>query len=226
MDNSVEQFRNALADAGVILAAGSQIIPDGKLHRCSAAADKSGQRTAWYRLHLDAPVAGAGGDWRTGVSTRWCSKRESSLSAKERAELAARILRERAEAEAETKARHADAAARALRIWTDSVPANPNHPYLTRKNITPGIARMSRGALVLPVQGFGIRNANNLKECRHNCQHGNILYNTDTRFNNFTTTHPFICCNNCRWREYTGWRNVKTPTDRGNIWSSSGNKSC
>ena len=154
MDNSVEQFRNALADAGVILAAGSQIIPDGKLHRCSAAADKSGQRTAWYRLHLDAPVAGAGGDWRTGVSTRWCSKRESSLSAKERAELAARILRERAEAEAETKARHADAAARALRIWTDSVPANPNHPYLLKKQIQPGISRQHLGALVLPVADF------------------------------------------------------------------------
>ena len=154
MNNPIESFRAALADAGVILAAGSQIIADGKLHRARAAADKSGQRTAWYRLHLDAPVAGAGGDWRQGISTRWSAKRQTAMSATERAELARRIERERAEAEAETERRHADAAARALRIWTDSAPANPNHPYLTCKGIAPGIARQSRGALVLPVQDF------------------------------------------------------------------------
>jgi putative DNA primase/helicase len=105
-------------------------------------------------MHLDSPIAGAGGDWRTGISTRWCSKRESSLSAKERAELAARILRERAEAQAETEARHKDAAARALHIWKPLPPASPRHPYLERKGIAPGIARQSGASLVLPVVDF------------------------------------------------------------------------
>lgn len=154
MNDPIAAFRDALASAGVHLAAGVQIVPDGKLHRVRAHDDKPGQRTAWYRLHLDSPIAGAGGDWRTGVSTRWCSERESALSAKERAELAARILRERAEAQAETERRHRDAAARALRVWNDSAPANPNHAYLVKKQIAPGIARQSGGALVLPVLGF------------------------------------------------------------------------
>lgn len=154
MDNPIESFRNALADAGVILAAGVQIVPDGKLHRARAHDDKAGQVTAWYRLHLDAPVAGAGGDWRQGISTRWSAKRQTAMSAAERAELARRIEQERAEHQAEQEARHADAAARALRIWKDSAPASPAHPYLVRKGIAPGIARESRGALVLPVQDF------------------------------------------------------------------------
>ncbi|HUW80493.1 MAG TPA: toprim domain-containing protein [Acidocella sp.] len=154
MNDPIAAFRDALASAGVLLAAGVQIVPDGKLHRVRAADDKAGQVTAWYRLHLDSPVAGAGGDWRTGISTRWCSKRESSLSTKERAELAARILRERAEAQAETKARHKDAAARALCIWKPLPPASPRHPYLERKGIAPGIARQSGASLVLPVADF------------------------------------------------------------------------
>ncbi len=154
MNNPVEQFRAALADAGVILAAGSQIIPDGKLHRARAAADKSGQRTAWYRLHLDAPVAGAGGDWRQGISTRWTAKRQTAMSATERAILRERIERERKEAQAEQEARHKEAAHRAACIWANAAPASTGHPYLTRKGITPGIARMSRGALVLPVVDF------------------------------------------------------------------------
>ena len=49
---------------------------------------------------------------------------------------------------------HRDAAARALRIWTDSAPASPDHPYLTRKQIAPGIARQSGASLVLPVVDF------------------------------------------------------------------------
>ena len=154
MNNPIESFRNALADAGVILHPSATIRADGALHRARSADDKPGRLSCWYRLHLDSPVAGAGGSWKSGASVRWCSKRESALTTKERQELAARILRERAEAQAEQERRHRDAAARALRVWNDSAPASPNHAYLTRKGIPAGIARESRGALVLPVVDF------------------------------------------------------------------------
>lgn len=153
-NNPVTAFREALASAGVMLAASVQIVPDGKLHRARALDDKQGQRTAWYRLHLDAPIAGAGGDWRKGISARWCSKRLQSLTAKERAELAARILRERAEAQAEQEARYRNASERAARIWAQAAPADAMHPYLQRKQIGPGISRQSGSALVLPVVDF------------------------------------------------------------------------
>ena len=76
------------------------------------------------------------------------------MSAAERAELARRIEQERKEAQAEQEARHKEAAHRAACIWANAAPASTGHPYLTRKGITPGIARMSRGALVLPVVDF------------------------------------------------------------------------
>jgi len=154
MGSAIEQFRAALASAGVVLAAGVHILPDGKLHRAKTQDDKPGQLSGWYRLHLDEPTAGVGGDWRKGVSVRWCSRRPERLTARERQELAARIQRERAEAEQEQERRHRAAAQRAAHIWKQSAPASPRHPYLTRKQIAPGIARQRGDMLILPVTGF------------------------------------------------------------------------
>jgi putative DNA primase/helicase len=154
MTDAIDQFRAALADAGIHLAAGVQIVPDGKLHRARAADDKPGQRTAWYRLHLDSPIAGAGGDWRKGISTRWCSKGQSALSNADRETLRLRIEQEKKRAQEATEARHAAASAKAVRIWEYAQPASPDHPYLTRKQIARGIGRQSGDAIVLPVCGF------------------------------------------------------------------------
>lgn len=153
-DNPLVAFQEAMQAAGVFLAADAHITPDGQLHRARAADDKAGALSIWYNFHADAPASGVAGNWRTGARLTWCGKRLSALTSAERETLRRRIEQERAEAQAETERRHADAAARALRIWTDSAPANPNHPYLLKKQIAPGIARMSRGALVLPVQDF------------------------------------------------------------------------
>ncbi len=149
-----ELFIDALKSAGVFLAADAHIIPDGQLHRARAADDKAGALSIWYNLHLDTPASGVAGNWKTGARLTWCSKRQSALTASERAEIARRITEDKRRAQEATEARHRDAAAKAVRIWKDSAPANPNHPYLLKKQIAPGIARMSRGALVLPVQDF------------------------------------------------------------------------
>ncbi len=154
VNNPLVAFQEAMRAAGVFLAADTHITPDGQLHRARAADDKAGALSIWYNFHADAPASGVAGNWRTGARLTWCGKRLSALTSAERETLRRRIEQERAEAQAETERRHADAAARALRIWTDSAPANPNHPYLLKKQIAPGIARMSRGALVLPVQDF------------------------------------------------------------------------
>ncbi|MGE4531627.1 MAG: toprim domain-containing protein [Acidithiobacillus sp.] len=154
MISPIQQFRDALASAGVILATGVDIIPDGQLHRAKTSSDKAGQCSAWYRLHLDAPIAGAGGDWRQGVKLNWTAKRQTSMTSAERAELAARIQQERAEAQKELERRHNAAAAKAARIWQSAASAAARHPYLDRKGIAPGIARQSGGALILPVMDF------------------------------------------------------------------------
>ncbi|MBU2839395.1 hypothetical protein HF670_07425 [Acidithiobacillus thiooxidans] len=154
MSDPIHQFRNALADAGVILAPHSQIIADGALHRVPLANDRPGQQTGWYRLHFDSPIAGAGGDWRQGLSIRWTMQRQSALSAKDREVLQQRIKREQTERQAELEAQHKEAAKRALWVWDQAEPADPDHEYLRRKQIRPGIARQRGDLLILPIIGF------------------------------------------------------------------------
>lgn len=154
MSDFVEQFRAAVAAGGIELASGQSITPDGKLHRVRLATDKAGQRTGWYRLHIDAPPAGVAGDWRQGIKVSWCSKRPERLTPAERDRLRQRIEREQAEREAEERARHREAAKRGLWAWEHAKPASPSHEYLQRKGLAPGIARQRGDALVLPVLDF------------------------------------------------------------------------
>ncbi|MDX5936441.1 hypothetical protein SIL73_17440 [Acidithiobacillus thiooxidans] len=153
-NDPITQFRQALADAGVVLATHSPIIADGALHRAPLVTDRPGQKTAWYRLHLDSPIAGAGGDWRQGLSVRWSMKRPSALTNKEREMLQHRIERERAERQTELEVQHKEAAKRALWIWNHASSAKADHEYLRRKQIHPGIARQRDDLLLLPITGF------------------------------------------------------------------------
>ncbi|MEL5847929.1 MAG: toprim domain-containing protein [Candidatus Igneacidithiobacillus chanchocoensis] len=153
-DNPLAAFYDVLQAAGVAPASPSALVADGRLHRHRIEGDKPGSLNGWHVLHLDSPASGAGGSWKTGARTNWCSKRPERLTPAERAILRERIRRERAEAEAETRRRHAEAAARAAWVWDNAKPANPRHPYLIRKGIAPGIARQSGASLVLPVVGL------------------------------------------------------------------------
>ncbi len=150
-------FRQAIEDAGIVLARGEQITADGHLHRARAADDKAGARSIWYNLHLDHPIAGAAGDWRKGVSTRWSLKSPSRMSEAEREALRLRIANDRAVFEKELARRHADAARRAQEAWDRAKPADQDHAYLVAKRIasTGGhYIRQIGNDLVLPVVGF------------------------------------------------------------------------
>ena len=153
----IEQFTQALAAGGIELAKGERIIPDGKLHRVCLTTDKPGQRTGWYRLHLDPPPAGVGGDWRTGCRVNWCSKRLERFTTDEREALRRRIEQERTIAQTEQEARHREAAKRGAWVWEHAKAADIAHGYLRRKGLMPGIARQHGDALVLPVLDFSGR---------------------------------------------------------------------
>lgn len=140
--------------AGIELAAGQSVTPDGRLHRARAADDKAGALSIWYNMHPDSPASGAAGNWRTGARLTWCGKRQSSLTPAERQELARRIEQDRRRVEQEQAARHAEAARTARRIWDRAEPASPSHAYLQRKGIAPGVARQLDGLLLLPVYDF------------------------------------------------------------------------
>ena len=148
------EFFSALQSGGVGPANPSALVADGLLHRHRIEGDRPGTLNGWHVLHLDNPASGAGGSWKAAHSVKWCSKRLSALTASERAELSRRIAEDKKRAQVATEARHRDAAARALRVWADAAPASPDHPYLTRKQIAPGIARQPGASLVLPVVDF------------------------------------------------------------------------
>ncbi|QFX95209.1 toprim domain-containing protein [Acidithiobacillus thiooxidans] len=154
VNNPLVAFQEAMRASGVFLAADAHITPDGQLHRARAADDKAGALSIWYNFHPDAPASGAAGNWRTGARLTWCGKRQSALTASERALLSQRIEQDRKRAQEAQEARHRDAAAKAIRIWADAAPASPNHPYLLKKQTVPGIARQSGASLVLPVVDF------------------------------------------------------------------------
>ncbi len=149
MDNLADTFRSALADAGVVLHASEPIIPDGLLHRCRSADDRPGKRSVWYRLHPDTPPSGAGGDWRTGASITWTSRRQSTDT--ERQRLRERIDAERAQRQTELDRQRRECAERAQAFWKRAEPASASHPYLRRKQIPAGIARQIGDLLALPV---------------------------------------------------------------------------
>ena len=154
MNNALVAFQEAMRASGVFLAADTHITPDGQLHRARATDDKAGALSIWYNFHPDAPASGAAGNWRTGAKLTWCGKRLQALSHAERETLRLRIEENKHRAQEAQEARHRDAAARALQIWDKSEPASPDHAYLLKKQIAPGVSRQSGDALVLPVQDF------------------------------------------------------------------------
>jgi putative DNA primase/helicase len=147
------EFRSAVAAAGMVPPA--EVVADGRIHRFSP----SGRRTdsaGWYVIHPDGLPAGAFGDWRTGVSQRWRAASSRSMTDVERADRRERIERDRRQREAEQARRHAEARARAARLWRDASPAVASHPYLLRKGVKQHGLRQRGNALLVPMRAGGV----------------------------------------------------------------------
>ena len=144
-------FIDAMNAAGLAPHDPGAIVADGRLHRYRAEGDKHGTANGWFVLHLDGIPSGAFGSWKAGFSSTWCARNRADLSPGERADLARRIEKARAERDAEQRRRHANAEARAADLWAKSRPADPQHHYLARKRVKPHGARQLGTRLVLPV---------------------------------------------------------------------------
>lgn len=123
---------------------------DGRIHRFPTN-DRRGDDAGWYVCHGGSIPAGAFGDWRTGVSDKWCAEIGRALTESERSELRekrAAILRAR---EADDLRRRERAAAEAAAIWGSASPASSAHPYLVRKGVGTHGIREDRGELLVPL---------------------------------------------------------------------------
>lgn len=143
-------FAEAMRNAG--LTTDDEIVADGKLHRVTLRSDKKLSKNGWYVLHDDGIPAGSFGSWKSGQTVTWCAKSDNELTADERAEYKRRIAEQRKQREADEARAHAEAAERAATIWAAAVPANDNHPYLSRKQIPAGCAREYKNMLVIPAR--------------------------------------------------------------------------
>lgn len=146
MLSTIDQFKNAMLDAGI--EAPEPIIGDGQLHRFKIA----GKLTGAYNLHLDGRAAGYFQDFRQGIKVFW--KAESKFQPLSASQLRiSNIDRQRQENErnAEEATKHKAAADKARYIWHRSTPAT-EHPYLNKKQVkTHGVRVGRNNTLVIPI---------------------------------------------------------------------------
>lgn len=153
MDSTVQAFLEAIEQAG--LTPPSRIDGDGKIHRFSTNGTR-GDDTGWYVFHHDGVPAGSFGDWRTGLKENFSTKPEREMTASERAAYTKRLNSIKRQRETEERRQHAEAAAKARRIWEAAKPAPEDHSYLRRKKVSSHGLRLSHdGRLIVPLRDLG-----------------------------------------------------------------------
>ena len=146
--NPIIAFADAITEAGLGAPA---IIPDGVLHRHHIEGDRPGTLNGWHVLHLDGVPAGAFGSWKTGESVSWSSRAKADLTLSDRIRMAQILANARQRHSDERRQGQEIAASRAMRLWTEAMPAEPQHPYLVAKQVAPHGIRQAGSLLLVPV---------------------------------------------------------------------------
>jgi putative DNA primase/helicase len=149
MDDAVEQFRKAIADAGI--RPPPSIIADGRIHRFPTngnAKDTAG----WYVLHDDGVPAGAFGDYRSDLKRKWSAVPESSMTPEQKIWWTGFIDDLKKHAAAEKQIEHSKAADEAEKLWNIARPAPDDFEYLLKKNVKCHGLRWDGERLLVPVR--------------------------------------------------------------------------
>ncbi len=149
MNDVIEQFRQAIAAAGLIPP--DEIIDDGEIHRFSSNG-KPRDDAGWYVLHSDGVATGKFGCWREGFTKIWCSKSDSDMTPAERDAHRQRVKAMKAQREADTLQRNESAAVDAA-SRLKSATACTQHAYLDVKGVKPyGVKVESDNTLIVPMR--------------------------------------------------------------------------
>jgi uncharacterized protein (DUF927 family)/phage/plasmid primase-like uncharacterized protein len=145
------QFAEVLASYGL---EPPEIVADGQRRRFAGPEDKRGKKSAWYILYADGLPAGAFGDWKTGISEKWCAKSNRAMTQADRAEYRAKIERARQAAEFDRLELEAAAAKDCARIVATARDATDDNPYCQRKGVKPyGLKEFKdRRTLIVPIR--------------------------------------------------------------------------
>jgi len=135
------------------------IIADGEIHRFDS--DNSGKSNGSYLFHLDEPQSGWFKCWRTGKENTW-SRGYVQTDPEKRKQFQKLNEQRTQERKEKLQELNKQAAIKASTEYQDAKPANPEHPYLKRKQINPhGIRQdLKNGNLIVPIyiKGGGIIN--------------------------------------------------------------------
>jgi len=113
--------------------------------------DKHSRKNGWYWLDSDNGISfGAFGTWRGNVSEKWCSKKKSEFTPVDKKT----ISNKEKQYKDEETIKQVSAAARANRLWEESLPAI-THYYIEKKGINPPTIRITRGRLLIPITKNG-----------------------------------------------------------------------
>lgn len=150
MSNALQTFRDILNSKGLIP---SEIIADGKLHRCPTQSKPHKQNGA-YIAHLDAPATLWWCNWESVEQGTFTEADEKTLSQTEREALQQRQAAVKQQREAEFAQRQAAAAQKAQSELNVSALCSPEHPYLQRKGVPPlaDVRQDRNGMLLIPVK--------------------------------------------------------------------------
>ena len=150
MSNALQTLRDILNGKGLIP---SEIIADGKLHRCPTQAKPHKQNGA-YIAHLDTPATLWWCNWESVEQGTFTEAEERTLSLAEREALQQRQAAVKQQRETEFAQRQAAAAQKAQSELNVSALCSPEHPYLQRKGVPPLVdVRQNRnGLLLIPVR--------------------------------------------------------------------------
>ena len=150
MSNALHTFRDILNGKGLFP---SEIIADGKLHRCPTEAKPHKQNGA-YIAHLDTPATLWWCNWESSEQDTFTDAEERTLSHAEKEVLQQRHAAVKQQREAEFAQRQAAAAQKAQSELNAAALCSPEHPYLQRKGVPPlaDVRQDRNGLLLVPVR--------------------------------------------------------------------------
>lgn len=151
----IAAFLNAMEAEGIRpLKSIADDLPAGNWVRFRVEGDKPGRENGWARLRLTNRPHGHFGHFRLGISAFWRPDGGTApLTPNERRDIALELRRN----EAERRKASELAAGMALELWNCAKEADPAHPYLQGKGLSPFGIRQRGQELLVPMWDASFR---------------------------------------------------------------------
>lgn len=156
MQDTINQFIQAMREADCAPHKAADVIADGKDHFIQLAGDKKKDRLGYYlTIKPDGFAYGNFRRFDSGLSGKWDSgsSQVKTMSPEEIRAHKKRIKEIEEERDRALSDAHAVAVAKAKDVWGKSVEASPDHPYLVKKGIAPEGIRQAGDLLIIPEFG-------------------------------------------------------------------------